>query len=229
MLKRLFGISSLALILLTTGCASPKQMAFIDDNETVAEKENPVFLMTAKLSNVHKPSHQPKLLVVHVEKPDAKEAKDRINFTMDDKAKQESAVPSVGNYYYLRMELENGEYILRGMTSLSQAFLINGMFFTPIHENLTANGKGIYYLGHVDATVREREEEEFKAGPSIPLIDQAVVGGSTGTFDIEISDRWQADEEEFRSRFPALADVEVQKAILPPFDRDRAQQWWQDN
>src|SRR2546430_12996643 len=46
----------------------------------------------------------------------------------------------------------------------------------PLHEELTVTQPGVFYLGHVDATVRERTGGEFKAGPSIPLIDQAEIG-----------------------------------------------------
>jgi hypothetical protein len=75
--------------------------------------------------------------------------------------------------------------------------------------------------------VRERQENEFKAGPSIPLIDQAVAGASTGTFDIKISDNFVKDEAIFRSKFPALVGVPIRKSILPAFDRANAQKWWE--
>jgi len=78
-------------------------------------------------------------------------------------------------------------------------------------------------------TVRERQGNEFKAGASIPLIDQAVVGASGGTFDVEISDQFATDEALFRDKFVALKDIEIRKAILPPFDRAKAQKWWEDN
>lgn len=229
MIKRILLGASLGFALLMTGCASPQKMAFNDESEVVEKKTNPVFLMTAKISNQYRHSHQPELIVVHVERTDAAEAKDHINFTIDDKAKKETDDPVLGNYYYLRMELENGKYVLRGLSSMSSSFPIHGFFFTPVHENIVANGKGVFYLGHINATVRERQGDEFKAGPSIPLIDQAFAGASGGTFDIEITDQWDKDEEVFRSRFTALANVEVKKALLPSFDRNRAQKWWQDH
>jgi hypothetical protein len=79
-------------------------------------------------------------------------------------------------------------------------------------------------VGHVWATVRERQDNEFKAGPVVPLIDQAVAGASGGTFDVETTDEFATDEAAFRSKFPALAGVEMAKAILPGFDRNKAQQ-----
>lgn len=212
-----------------SGCVTPTKMAFQDDSERLAEKRNPVFLMTATLKNKYRTSFQPRLLVVHVEKPDAKEKADRINFTMDDKARDESDSVDSGNNYLLRFELDPGKYEIRGMTSRASTFPIHGFFFTPIHSSLEAMKPGVYYLGHVNATVRERQDNEFKAGPSIPLIDQAIAGASGGTFDVEIVDQWSADEAAFLKRFPALAGVNVQKAILPAFDRAKAQQWWEAN
>jgi hypothetical protein len=185
--------------------------------------------MTVSLKNDFKPSYQPKLIVVNVEKAEVKDSNDRINFTMDDKAKNETDSKTVGNEYFLRMELEKGKYVIRGFTSFGRGALIMGTFFAPLHAELEAAGPGVFYLGHVSATVRERQGEEFKAGGPIPLIDQAVVGASGGTFDVEVSDQWEKDEANFRRKFPALSGVTIQKAILPPFDRAKAQKWWEAN
>ncbi|HRE18178.1 MAG TPA: hypothetical protein PLW86_14100, partial [Rhodocyclaceae bacterium] len=145
------------------------------------------------------------------------------------KAKIESDSPEVGSTYLLRMGLEPGEYVIRGLSSMARSFPINGFYFAPLHSKLSAKTPGIFYLGHVEATIRERQDPEFKAGPSIPLIDQAIAGGSTGTFDIVISDQWAQDEQKFRSRFPALKDAVIEKALLLPFDREYAQKWWEQN
>jgi hypothetical protein len=202
-------------------------MAFENDSDKLTEKSKPVLLLTATIKNAYKTSWQPKLLVVNVEKSKAKDSNDRLNFTMDDKAKAESDNPEVGNNYFLRLELDPGSYEIVGLTSIARSFPINGFFFAPLHSDVTVGGPGVYYLGHVNATVRERQGEEFKAGPSIPLIDQAVAGASGGTFDIEIVDDLAKDEALFRSKFPALAGVKITKALLPAFDRAKAQAWWQ--
>ena len=102
-------------------------------------------------------------------------------------------------------------------------------FFAPIHEELKSSEQGIYYLGNINATVRKRNENEFKAGPSIPLIDQAFAEASNGTFDILISDQWEVDGPEFKEAFPVLSQANIEKRILPKFDRDRAQKWWEEN
>ncbi len=202
-------------------------MPFRNDTDRLTEKSKPIFLMTATMKNTYRTSFQPRLLVVHVEKSQAKEAADRLSFVMDDKAKLETDSVEHGNTYLLRFELDRGQYEIRGLTSLARSFPINGYFFAPMHSLLESKEPGVYYLGHVSATVRERQGEEFKAGPSVPLVDQAVAGASGGTFDIEITDQLVADEPVFRSKFPALSDVGITKAILPAFDRANAQRWWE--
>lgn len=219
----------LLLAAIVSGCATRSKMAFEADDERWTEASKPVFLMTATLKNAYRTSFQPKLIVVHVEKPGAKDASDRLNFTLDDKAKNESDSAEVGSTYYLRLQLDPGRYEIRGLTSLGRTFPINGFFFAPLHAPLDVSSPGVFYLGHVSATVRERQGNEFKAGPSLPLLDQAIAGASNGTFDIEISDRLSSEEAVFKSRFPALKDVEIKKAILPPFDRAVAQKWWEEN
>ena len=210
------------------GCATPTKMAYSDESKNAVAPGNAVFLMTATIKNHYHTSFQPKLLVVNVETVGAKSKADRFNFTMDKQAKfKESDTPEEGNSYLLRMELPPGDYVIRGLTSMSSRFPVNGFFFAPLHENLTSAQPGVFYLGHVEADVRERSGTEFKAGPSLPLIDQAVAGASGGTFDIEISDRWESDETLFRGALPKLGTTVVQKTVLSPFDRPKAQDWWE--
>jgi hypothetical protein len=229
MMNRLLCGLMIGLAVLMTGCATRTKMAFESDDEKLTPASKPIYLMTATIKNTYRTSYQPKLLVVHVEKEGAKDAADRLNFTMDDKARQETGTAEAGNSYLLRMPLDPGRYDIRGLTSTVMSFPINGFFFAPIHSALDVKAPGIYYLGHVSATVRERQGNEFKAGPTLPLIDQAVAGASGGTFDIEITDRFATDEPLFRSKFPALKDAEIRKAVLPGFDRAKAQKWWEAN
>jgi hypothetical protein len=216
-----------AAALILAGCATPTKMAFHKDTETVTSTTKPIFLMTATLKNSYRQSYQPKVIVLNVEKEGASQKSDRINFTMDDKAKNESGSPELGNSYFFRMELEKGNYVLRGLTGFSGVFPVRGHFFAPLHARMESTVPGIFYLGHVNAIVRERIENEFRAGSPLPLVDQAVTGFSGGTFDIEITDQFENDVPEFRARFPALREAVIQKAVLAPFDRAKAQQWWE--
>jgi hypothetical protein len=226
MLARTLALLLMAAVL--AGCATRTTMAYSDDAKTLIAPGDAVFLMSATIRNDYHPSFQPRLLVVHVEKAGAKDKADRLNFTLDAKARlSEADSHEAGNSYLLRTELPPGQYVLRGLTSLSPHFPVIGTFFAPLHENLDVTQPGVFYLGHIDATVRERQGEEFKAGASIPLIDQAVAGASGGTFDVAVSDHWATDEATFRSTFPQLGSADIRKSILSPFDRAFAQDWWQ--
>ncbi len=227
MLKRLV-ITTLAVAsVFLTGCATRTTQAFEKDTDRVTSDGDPIYLMTATIRNDYK-NYQPHLLVVNVEKAGATDASGRFNFTMDPKAKlDENDSKETGNKYLLRMQLAPGKYEIVGLTELSRSFPIIATFFTPIHATLEVSGKGtVTYLGHIDATVRERKGEEFKAGPSIPLIDEAVAGASGGTWDVAVVDAWGTEEGVFRGKFPALKDVPVQKGLLPAWDRAAAQAWW---
>jgi len=107
-------------------------------------------------------------LVVNVEKPDAKDSKDRLNFTMDDKARVGSnkAGEDSGNSYFVRMKLIR---ILQtpGADPHRSGFLINGLLL-PLHsEAVLPQRSGVYFLGHVDATVQEREVGVKAAIPAL--------------------------------------------------------------
>lgn len=229
MTARIVRLGVLALVAATLGaCATPTKMAYSSDSRTPVKPSDAVFLMTATLKNTYHPSFEPRLLVVNVEKGGAQSKADRLNFTLDDKARfKEADSHEDGNTYLLRLQLPPGQYVIRGLTCLSPHFPIMGSFFAPLHETLDASAPGVFYLGHVEAIVRERNGSEFKAGPSIPLIDQAVAGASGGTFEVEVSDRWDTEESVFRSTFPQLGATPVHKAILKPFDRAYAQDWWE--
>jgi hypothetical protein len=224
--SRLLSLLLLTSTLLVTGCATRTKMAFEDESEKLTATSNPVFLMTTTVKNAYK-NYQPKIFVAKLEKPGAKDADDRLNFLIDNAAKIESDNDKNGNTYLLRFQLPPGEYDFVHMAGFATSFPIRGTFIVPLHATIKSTTPGVYYLGHAEAIVRERVGNEFKAGPSIPLLDQVISGASGGTFDVTYSDQWDAYEKTFRAKFKALEGVEVKKVILPPFNREKAQAWWE--
>lgn len=210
-------------VVFMSGCAN--QMAFHDHRERLTTDSKPVFLMTATLNNNYRKSFQPKLTVAHVEKESAAGEIEKLSFLMDDRGSSEGKSESSGNDYFVRLELERGQYIVRSFHARASSFPIMANYTVPIHAPLNVVQGGVYYLGHIAATIRERNDDEFKAGSAMPLIDQAIGGASGGTFDVAISDEFAIDEPKFRARFRALEGVPIHKAILPPFDRTKAQEW----
>lgn len=227
-LSRLVTAIALLLTFLLSACSMTRPMALSDGSAKQLETGSPIFLLTTTLRNVYRPSFQPEIFSIRVDKIVEKSSSEKIFFSVDTTERSESSPPDVGNSYLLRMQLEQGKYEIIGLASRSGVFPISARFFTPLHVDFEAARPGIFYLGHVDATVRERNDDEFKAGPTLPLIDQSVGGASGGTFDVEVTDQWQRDEPRFRARFPGLREVKVEKAILPAFDRAKAQRWWEN-
>lgn len=202
------------------GCAV-QRMPFSDESQLAANNDKVVYLMSATIKNSYKSKHQLRLVYVDLEKGPVSGSGARLVFKMDDKGRD-------GDNNLIRLELEKGEYVIRRLQSLSK-LPPHGIFYVPIHAKVVSSVPGIYYLGHIEANVRERKGEEFKAGPSFPAFDQSITGATSGTFDIEISDQWVNDEVKFKERFPILKSATIQKAILPAFDRNFAQTWWEKN
>ena len=49
----------------------------------------------------------------------------------------------------------------------------------------------------------------------MPLIDPMVTGLSGGTYEIRISDKYEGDVQAFGERYPALAELPMERAVLP--------------
>lgn len=230
MLIRFFAAALLLPALFFSGCATEMGMAKLDNPDAIAKSTRPVYLMTVTLKNPLVTAYQPKLVSLEVLARKGKESVRTLVFNIDQAAKSESLSPTVGNSYLVRFELEPGEYVLLGLNSVGQSMFTNGNFFTPLKMKLVVSGPGVHYLGHVEASVRERKEGEFGAGGnSLPVKEQREIGAFGGTFDVAVSDRWDTDEAKFSERIPALKGVKVEKAILPAFDRRSVQQWWDYN
>lgn len=224
--KRIFAFCITVIFALLTGCATQRKMPDLSRAEAFKPDHDPIFLFTVTLRNDYKPRYQPELIVTHVEKPGADEKAERLNFRPDDLSEDETLDDDNGYRYFLRLQLPREEFVLVGFTAMGSGFPVHGIGVAPVLAPVPIEPSGVYYLGHIEAHVRKRVGEEFRAGPVIPLIDQAVTGFAGGTFDIVIEDRWSADEATFLSKYPGLKNVEIQKRLLPPFDRAKAQEWY---
>jgi hypothetical protein len=225
MKHRIFLWLTAAITAALTGCATQLPMALSDNSAPKADKVT--LLMSATIDNRYKASFQPELLVVNVEKGGAKEKADRFNFQPDDKARRPSEGKNAPNSYLLSYELAPGDYVMPAMLSMVRSFPFIGSFQTVLMQDLSFPKAGVYYIGHVQAVVRERKDDEERAGPVIPLIDQAVVGASGGTFDVTISDQWAVDEARFKTAYPSLAKIGIEKKLLAPHDQAKVKSRWE--
>ncbi|MBN8480527.1 MAG: hypothetical protein J0L88_02930 [Xanthomonadales bacterium] len=216
----------LAVLALVSSCASIPYMPLGEESASL-DRSKPLFLMSVAVRNDYKPRWQPRILTVVLEKPGATGNAERFAFRMD----SAGTIPSEsgGSIHLVRFPADAASTIVRGFNAMASAFPIHGFYFLPVHAELTDVGSGVHYLGSIKAAVRERGDDEFRAGAVIPLIDQAIAGASTGTFDVEIVDAYDTDVALFRNAFPALRDVEIRRSVLPRWDRARAQLFWDQN
>lgn len=229
-LRQLLGLALIGAALLLTGCASMQKMAWDSDTAQAIPTQKAVYLMTVTFKNLYCERCQPKLQHIQVIRDEGTSQQAAMHFPMDNQGIYTDAQTDQPPKYLIRLELEPGSsYTIRGMTAHGFAFPIIPVFFAPLHSPLKVDSAGIHYLGRVNASIRERKGDEFRAGAVLPLIDQAAGGASTGTFEMLITDLWDEDLALFRKRFPVLEQQPVTKAILPPFDRAKAQAWWEAN
>ena len=224
----LLRVSALALCCLLGGCATVNQMAFDKKATTVNMSQKSVVLLALDVSRPDKSRFEPLPFVVNVEKPNAQSKQERQNFKLDKKL--DAVQTADGHTVFLaRMALEPGPYKLVAVMGSARAFPINGIFQVPLVTTLDVKPGSMMYVGRVTATLRPRQSGEFRAGPLLPLIDQAIAGMSNSTWDVTIQDRSAEDLPLFQQNFKAVATASIVKAPLPPFNRAAAQAWWGDS
>lgn len=214
---------------LLAGCASTLKMPLQAENEHIADTGKTIYLMSVTLQNSCRDHFVPWLDSVQIARDTGSGKAELMTFAMDSKGAHYFDDEKLPPKFLVRFDLENGHYTVHGLGSTARGFPIRATFFTPLRSPLAVDSHQVVYLGAVNADVRERKGGEFRAGPVIPLVDQAVACAATGTFDVAIKDDYQADMPLFQQSFPQLQGVLITKAILPPFDRDTVQKWWEAN
>jgi hypothetical protein len=103
-----------------------------------------------------------------------------------------------------------------GHTDIGFALLpVAGKFEPPFKKFFRLGGDEAVYLGHVMARLVEKtSDNEERAGPVLPLLDQAATGMSSGTFKFDIVDRYSEDVSYIKTRFPSVASREFTKRLM---------------
>ncbi len=215
-----------SVIVMTTlsGCATVNRMAFDNEATNVDTSTKSVVLMTLDVGRDDGSRFVPEPRAVKLERPNAQTKEERQNFKLDE---GDDSIEENGHHVFLlRMALAPGPYTLVEVYGRASAFPTNGIFVAPVLAKLDVAPHSITYVGRVTARLRPRTDGEFRAGPLIPLIDQAIVGMSTGTWDVTIEDRSDRDIALFRENFPVLSTATIERRALPPFDRALVQRRW---
>ena len=212
---------AICLLPLLAACATPHRMAIDHETKTLDLGGNALVLMSVKMVNGYKPDFQPIPNIAYLEKPEVHDAKDRLNYIIDAEAEQ-------GGIYYLRISVPEGKYIVRGVGGVVTRVFFMGNCLLPIHQDIELKAGEVVYLGRANGTIREKKDGDIRAGAMLPLVDQAILGFSGGTFDVQLEDQYEQDMKVFRQRFPVLNAATVKKEVFLPFDKERALAWWKN-
>lgn len=214
-MKRLL-LCIILISLIMNGCGA--DMALNKGQEKLDLSAQSVVLATVRISNQYRPDFQPELLLARFD-ANSKYAEGATFSLQDGLHKSEE---KKYNEYLLSFGLKPGSYNFskihcRCYRLMSPA--VNATCEIPINSNVDIKPNSIIYLGNINAIIRERKDNEERAGSIFPLLDQWATGFSTGTFDINFTDKYDEDIAQFRIDYPAIKAIKVDKAILSPWIR----------
>jgi hypothetical protein len=214
-------------VLFLVGCANMTPMAVNKQTKNVDVNSKSIVLMTLDLARPETSRYIPHPLSVFFTKTDEQGKPLTQVFKVDDDAG--STDSKLDNKFLLRFALEPGQYEMSTVFGMAKAFPVVATFQIPLLMKINVSPKSVTYVGRVNALLRPRVGNEFRAGAVIPLIDQAVAGVSGGTFDITVVDASKEDIPEFKSTFTSLAATDIRTELLPPFDKSKVQSWWEND
>lgn len=201
----------IASFLFLNGCASIKNAPISNEVKAIYTRYESVGFITLKASNNKNTSYQPEVKYALIW-DDKAENRRKYSFKVVEpynKAKNEF------NEYIISFKLKPGKYVFREIFAQSGIFPVRGTFEVPLYKKITVPENKIIYFGHVEANIVDRTiDDQLRAGPVTPLIDQAVVGASTGTFVISIQDRFETDTALIRSKYGYLSEAEIENMTL---------------
>jgi hypothetical protein len=192
------GLALSALAAFGSGCATTRPMALSKEQATFAvDPQQSLALSAVKVANVYKPGYQPHVKDIRVRS--LGEKSEDLAFTVVQPYRASADEANQFEEFLVSLALAPGTYELTGVRVASGSVLMPGI-----------------YLGRIEAVRRERQGDEPRAGPVIPLIDQSVTGFSGGTFDVKLFDGYDHDLPLMRAEYPALRSMTVEKLLLPP-------------
>lgn len=214
----------LCLLFVMTGCAG-QQMALTKGQSSIDVTKKSLALLSVKISNQYKPNYQLDIIGALICPQSERCGHGSVKYFHKTQSPYRiKNVENSFNEYLLSFELESGAYNVHSIGAAYDHFPITGGGSVPLNYKLEIKPNSIIYLGHLDVVMRERKNDsEIRAGNVIPLIDQAVVGTSSGTYDVIVEDKFEEDMKLFISEYPALQKVKVERNILPQWVRPENQ------
>lgn len=201
----------LSIMILCSGCANP--MALNKSDKKLDLSKNSIAIMSVKVSNENVPSCQPSVYVISLGR--LKKFNDYKYFKVKSVFAKEK---DKYNEYLISIAMPAGQYLIKDVCGESLKLLppIDAVSLMPVYLPFELKPNEITYLGRIEGIIRKRQNDnELRAGFLMPLIDQAVAGFSSGTYDITITDSYDADLQHFTQEYPVLKNYTVNKSLLP--------------
>jgi hypothetical protein len=192
------------LVMVLSGCAI-RPMAFVNTN--IDTNKESIAFFTLSLTNQYKPSLVPEVLQIQVRS----QSNNKIRKFQADKGMHDENSFCI---QFISLSLPAGNYTLENVSGFSKNILIYGKFKFPIGYSFEVMPNSIQYLGNIVMTNRKAEAGEQRSGSIFPLVDQAVCGFSTGTFDVSMSDQRDSDIKSFFAEYPFLKNYNIISTIF---------------
>ena len=201
----------LLAVALLAGCAGTAPLrAGVSDLDL---DDGSVAFLTLRVSNTFKPSFVPELKLAVVTRTDEDGDLDTESFDVE--PPYYASDPAYADYL-ISFQLDSGNWTLQNIFAQKGVFPASGNFIIPLAEKFKLPERRVVYLGHFHANVIERtRDDQPRAGPVVPPIDQAAAGASTGTFVIHVEDRFAEDVRLAQREFGLPANEEVLDVALP--------------
>lgn len=201
------------LLFFGSGCTG--SMALNKDQKTIDLSSKSLALFTTAISNQNRPDYQPFPYMVFFGGSGSE------TFTVKESSPHRSE-KGRSTEYLLGFDLKSGRYSLQKIWFDYHGTFIGARASVPLDLSFGITPNSVVYLGRITVVIRPiTKDGETSAGGVFPIINQAVAGFSGATYDVTVEDRYEEDMIWFRTEYPALRTVAVEKAILPQWVRPR--------
>jgi hypothetical protein len=200
---------AVCIVFFMIGCANNMALTKGQDNVDISKKS--IALLSVNIANQKRTGYQPSVLRAFIK------GTGTIQYKADPPYKSEK---DSFNEFLLSFDRDPGINNLSKFIFLYDSFPIGAQANLPLDLEVDIKPNSVNYLGHMYVVIREKKNnDEESAGLIFPLIDQAVTGFYSGTFDVNIEDKFDEDMKWFLSEYPGLEKVKVVKSILPQWIR----------
>jgi hypothetical protein len=203
------------LLFLLSGCAH--HMALSKDMTAVDLTKKPIALLSVRISNQNNPDCQFDLKGCFIGNEANKFSP--VNFDMISPDEPYNTKDKAYKDFLLSFDVDPGTNNVVAFYANYDIFILAAMGVISIDLETNVKPNPAVYLGHLNIVLRKKTADTEQIGGLFPLIDAAIIGLSSGTFDVTVEDQYDEDMKAYVAQYPALQNVKVEKNILPPWIR----------